>query len=361
MPKDNNREDVVFHISTTSIVKTIVIILLFVLIYLLRDLMLILIAAIVVASSIEPITKWFIARRVPRLPSVIVIYFSMAVVVISAFYFLVVPLLNESSGFITTLPQYIDKGSQTIQQNSFLQSEPIFKQLSNTFTFDSFSNKGDNIIAKLSGGFWNAVGVVFGNLLNFVLIIVLSFYLAAQEDGVGKFLKIISSRRYEKYVVGLWKRAEVKIGLWMQGQLILVVIIAVMVYLGLSLFGIRNALLLAALAGLFELIPLFGPILAAIPAVLIGFVDGGVSMGLIILAFYLIVQQFENQLIYPLIVKKVVGISPTIVIIALVAGAQLGGFLGLLLSVPVAAVIMEFINDLEHKKVSYAEGEVTNL
>ncbi|MSR73208.1 AI-2E family transporter [Candidatus Parcubacteria bacterium] len=358
MPKD--REDITFHISTASVVKTIVVILLFVIIYLLRDLVLVLLAAIVVASSIEPITKWFIARKVPRLPSVIVIYFSMAAIIIGTFYFLVVPLLNESSSFITTLPQYIDKGSQTIQENSFIQSAPIFKQLSSTFTFDNFSNEGSKIIAKLAGGFWNTIGVVFGNLLNFCLIIILSFYLSVQENGVGKFLKIISSRRYEKYIVGLWKRAEVKIGLWMQGQLILVAIIAVIVYLGLSLFGIRHALLLAMLAGLFELIPLFGPILAAIPAVLIGFVDGGLSLGLIVLGFFLIVQQFENQLIYPLVVKKVVGVSPIIVIIALVAGAQLGGFLGLLLSVPLAAVIMEFINDLEQDKIS-SEATVTQI
>lgn len=346
------RNEMTLHISSASIIKTIVISVLFVVLFLLRDLVLVVLAAIVVASSIEPIAKWFIARRIPRLPSVVFIYFFLAVIFIGGFYFLVLPLLNDSSGFLSSLPQYINQGSVSIQGSSFIQSEPIFQQISHGFSLEAFTDQGHKILASLSSGFWNTVSVVFGGLLSFVLIIVLSFYLSVQDDGVGKFLKIISSRRYEDYVVRLWKRAEIKIGLWMQGQLLLVVIIAVLVYLGLALFGVRHALLLAVLAGAFELIPLFGPILAAIPAILIGFVDGGVSMGLLIAGFYLVIQQFENQLIYPLVVKKVVGVSPIVVIIALVAGAELAGFIGMILSVPLAAVIMEFVNDLEQHKTS---------
>ncbi|MFO0718692.1 MAG: AI-2E family transporter [Candidatus Paceibacterota bacterium] len=346
------RNDVTLHIGTGTIIKVIVISVLFVVLFLLRDLVLVVLAAIVVASSIEPITRWFVSRKIPRLPSVMLIYFSLALIFIGGFYFLILPLLNDSSSFLSSLPQYINQGSESIRGSSFVQSEPIFQQISSGVSLGNFAEHGNKILASLSAGFWNTVSVVFGSLLSFVLIIVLSFYLAVQENGVGKFLKIISSRRYENYITDLWKRSEIKIGLWMQGQLLLVVIIGVIVYLGLALFGVRHALLLAVLAGVFELIPLFGPILAAIPAILIGFVDGGLSMGLIIAGFYLVVQQFENQLIYPLVVKKVVGVSPIIVIIALVAGAQLAGFLGMLLSVPLAAIIMEFVNDLEHDKTS---------
>jgi predicted PurR-regulated permease PerM len=350
MGKEKN--DITFHISTGTVIKIIVISILFVVLFLLKDLVLVVLAAIVVASSIEPITKWFISKRIPRLPSVMIIYFSLAVMLVGGFYFLILPLLNDSSSFLSSLPQYINQGSMSIQGSDFVQSKPIFKQISDGISFENFSEQGSKILSSFASGFWNTVSVVFGSLLSFILIIVLSFYLAVQDDGVGKFLKIISSRRHENYITDLWKRADVKIGLWMQGQLLLVVIIGVLVYLGLALFGVRHALLLAVLAGLFELIPLFGPILAAIPAILIGFVDGGISMGLLIFGFYLVIQQFENQLIYPLVVKKVVGVPPIVVIIALVAGAQLAGFLGMMLSVPLAAIIMELVNDLEKEKIS---------
>jgi predicted PurR-regulated permease PerM len=184
---------------------------------------------------------------------------------------------------------------------------------------------------------------------------ILSFYLAVEEDGVGKFLKAITPLKHEKYVVALWQRSQRKIGLWMQGQLVLAIIIGMLVYLGLSIINVPNALLLASLAAAFEIIPLFGPILASIPAIMISFVSGGFSLALMVIGLYVIVHQFENQLIYPLVVKKVVGVSPIVSIIALAAGWQLAGFVGLVLSVPIAAVIIEFVDDLEKNKIEKVE------
>lgn len=138
----------------------------------------------------------------------------------------------------------------------------------------------------------------------------------------------------------------------MQGQLLLGLLIGVMVYLGLTILGIKYAFLLALLAAVFEIIPLFGPILAATPAVILGFLDSAV-LGFMVLGFYIIIQQFENHLIYPLVVRKVVGVPPLVVIIALIIGAKLAGFLGVLLSAPIAAVLMEYMNDLE--KAKYAD------
>ena len=138
----------------------------------------------------------------------------------------------------------------------------------------------------------------------------------------------------------------------MQGQILLAAIIAVLVYLGLLLVRVEHPLLLAVAAGMFEIIPLFGPILAAIPAILVAFTGGGMSQALIVAGLFVIVQQFENQLIYPLVVKKVVGVPPMISILALLIGGQLAGFLGIVISVPVAAVFMELINDLEKNKAA---------
>ena len=142
----------------------------------------------------------------------------------------------------------------------------------------------------------------------------------------------------------------------MQGQLFLAVLVGVLVYLGLMILGIKNALFLAVLAAIFETIPLFGPILAAIPAIGIAYASGtavadpGVTSALLIAGWYLIIQQFENHLFYPWVVKKIVGVPPMIVILALIVGAQLGGFLGLFVSVPVVATLMEFLDDVQRRK-----------
>ncbi len=116
-----------------------------------------------------------------------------------------------------------------------------------------------------------------------------------------------------------------------------------------------NPLILAVLAAAFEIIPLFGPILASVPAIMISFVSGGFSLAILVVGLYIIIHQFENQLIYPLVVKKVVGVSPVVSIVALLAGWELLGFLGVVLSVPVASVLIEFFDDYERDKIEKFE------
>lgn len=138
----------------------------------------------------------------------------------------------------------------------------------------------------------------------------------------------------------------------MQGQLLLVVIIGVLTYLGLSIIGVENALFLSIVAAIFELIPVVGPILASIPAIGFALIQGGLTLAAIVLGIYVIIQQFESQLIHPLVVKKIVGIPALVAILALIIGAKIAGFLGVLIAVPVAGAIMEYINDVEKKKLA---------
>ena len=121
-------------------------------------------------------------------------------------------------------------------------------------------------------------------------------------------------------------------------------------YLGLAILGVKYALTLALFAAIMELIPVFGPILSAIPAVIVALGTGETSLWLLVIGLYVIIQQFENHLIYPLVVTKVVGVPPLLVILALIVGAKLAGFLGIILSVPAAAVVQELVQDLERRR-----------
>ena len=357
-----HREQTIISISVGTIIKSICIILVFGLLFMLRDLLLVLLMSIVVASAVEPGTQWFIRRGVPRLFSVILIYLFIALSLVGIVFFLLLPLLSESSDFLRNFPAYLNAAtfSDTIANNDFLSSQPFVAGLTDSLNLEQTVLQINTIISSLSSSAFNTVAAVFGGILSFILMIIISFYLAVEDDGVGKFLKAISPIKHERYVVALWKRSQRKIGLWMQGQLILAVIIGMLVYLGLLMIGVPNALLLATLAAAFEIIPLFGPILASIPAIMIAFVTGGLPLALLVIGLYIIVHQFENQLIYPLVVKKVVGVSPIISIVALVAGFQLAGFVGLILSVPVAAAIIEFVDDFEKDKIEKTERILNN-
>jgi predicted PurR-regulated permease PerM len=345
-------KETVIAITAGTIVKSIIIILGVFMLYVLRDLVLVIITAVIVASSIEPAVRFFGRYRIHRIPAVLGVYLSAGVLVAGAFYAFVPPLLGELYEFSAKIPEVakglnlniLEKGGDSLEKGELLfaqiaEGAPAKDLLA---TLGKISNASQSFVGVTSG--------IFGGFFSFIIIVILSFYFAMQERGIENFLKIVVPFDKEAYVIDLWKRSKDKIGKWMQGQLILGVLIFVLVYLGLTIFGVPYALILALLAGVLEIIPVFGPIMAAIPAVLLAFSSGGTTLALWITGFYLLVQQFESNLIYPLVVRKIVGVPPIIVILALIVGAQLAGFLGILIAIPIVAALMEVVDDMEKKK-----------
>jgi len=163
------------------------------------------------------------------------------------------------------------------------------------------------------------------------------------------FLRLVTPHEHEAYVVNLWARSQRKIGKWLQGQILLALLVGVLVFIGLTILDVRYALALSILAATFEIIPVFGPILAAIPSVIVAFIQSP-TLGLWVILLYVIVQQVENHIIYPLVVRKAIGVPPLLVILALLIGGKLGGLPGFILAVPIAATIMEFTNDVAERK-----------
>jgi predicted PurR-regulated permease PerM len=358
------------NISLGTIIKVLVVFVLAFLFYQVRDLILVVLTAVVIASAVEPIINWFGRYRIKRLPAVIITYLCIVLVFSGLLYFFIPPVLNEASNLLSNIPKYLDSITlwNPLNDSKLIEGSKIAgglstglnegKQILNGLSTGTVqpSVLGDlvsqfqGLTSNTSEGIINLASRIFGGAFSFILIVVLSFYLVVQEGGVEKFLKIITPVKNEAYVVNLWKRSQKKIGYWMQGQLLLGIIVGVLVYLGLMILGVKNALILAVLAGVLEIIPYFGPILSAIPAILFGFAGGGLTSGLLVVGLFVIIQQFENHLIYPLVVKKVVGVSPILVILSLIVGAKFAGFLGILLSVPVISAFMEYINDVQRDK-----------
>jgi predicted PurR-regulated permease PerM len=352
-----NSGDKVIQISSGTIVKGIAIALVFAAFYYLRDIVLVVLLAVIIASAVEPGAQWFLRRGVPRILAVLLIYFVAVMILVMAFYFLFLPLLNQSATFLSTLPSYLGELQvwNPLQNNNLLSSSSAIQGFSKTFSLSQIVEQINTTVSNFSEGFFSTASTAFGGILSFLLVVVLSFYLSVESDGVSNFLRIVTPAKNEEYILGLWKRSRHKIGRWMQGQVVLAVIIAMLVFLGLTLLRVDDALLLAVIAGIFEIIPLFGPILAAIPAVTLVLVTSGMTSALLVIGLYIIIHQFENQLIYPLVVRKIVGVPPLVSILALLVGYKLAGFVGLLISVPVATMLMEFLNDLEKHKITEAE------
>ena len=327
-------------ISAATILKVAMLLAGIYLLWYLRDIALIVLASLVIASATEPAIKALRKHKVPRVLGTIFVY----TVFFSAFFMVVFlllpPILSETKGLLQTIPGYLDDINSS--------ATPMLNE-----DFANLSKQVNSLLQGIKeGNFVGAVSLLFGGLVSFILMVVFSFYFAINEKGIEEFLRVITPSEYEDYVIDLWKRSQEKIGLWMQGQLLLAVLIGVLVYLGLMILGVPHALALAVIAALFELIPVFGPVLSAIPAIAIAFLAGGLPLALMTLGLYVIIQQFENHLIYPLVVTKVVGVPPVISILALLIGAKLAGILGILLSIPIAAALQEIFNDWGSSKTA---------
>lgn len=318
--------------------------------WLLRDLALLVLTAIVIASAIEPGIAFFIRQRIPRFISALLIYVLIFGSVFSLLYFFFPPIIVDAANFLSAMPKYLDTLNVSSSFSNIADATNLIGSRHGVQSFVQTLTSFQSIFTASSGGVLQILVTFFGGIFSLVLVIVLSFYFALQDTGVDDFLRMVMPVAYEEYSVDLWKRSQKKIGLWMQGQILLSVIVGILVYLGLLIIGIPYALLLSVFTAIAEIIPIFGSLIAGMAVVVVAYSSGGVPLGLIVAGLFIVVNQFESNLIYPLIVKKIVGVPPLLVIVALIAGYTLVGFLGVLLSVPVAAVTLEFITDFDKRK-----------
>ncbi|MDO8231893.1 MAG: AI-2E family transporter [bacterium] len=337
-------------ISAGTVITTLLIVAGAYVFWLLRDLALLVLTAIIIASAIEPQIAFFIRQRMPRFVAALLVYTAVFGSVFSLLYFFFPPIIADATNFFSAMPRYLDTINAVSSLPGISNAASLVTEQHSIQSFVQTLLSFQSVFTASSEGVLQVLVTFFGGIFSLALVIVLSFYFALQDTGVDDFLRMVMPVAYEEYSVDLWKRSQKKIGLWMQGQILLSVIVGILVYLGLLIIGIPYALLISVFTAMAEIIPIFGSLIAGTVAVIVAYSDGGISLGAIVLGLYIVVNQFESNLIYPLIVKKIVGISPLLVIVALIAGYTLAGFLGALLSVPLAAVALEFISDFDKKK-----------
>lgn len=336
------------EVTTGTIVKTILILLFFFFLYILQDVVIVFLFALIIASAVSPFANWLGDKGFPRLLGVLLLYltiFGLVVFVLS----MVVPVISEDISQLTnTLPKIVERISSSIEsvQKGSPQYLDFLSEIQNLLEgLGSFLQQSTQSIIGL-------VVSVFGGIFSFIAIIVISFYLSVMKKGIESFLESVVPSEYEEYAINLWKRTEVKVGRWLQGQMLLALIVGLTVYIGLSLLGIKYALLLGLLAMVFEIVPVVGPVLASIPAIFLAFIDSP-NLGLWVFLFYLLVQQLENHILVPIVLGKTLGLNPVVVMIALLVGANMAGIPGMFLSVPVATIIVEMFEDLaRHKELA---------
>ncbi|OHA48875.1 MAG: hypothetical protein A2806_04240 [Candidatus Terrybacteria bacterium RIFCSPHIGHO2_01_FULL_48_17] len=330
-------------IPTKTIVRVFAALFIVALVLVLKDILALFFLALVVASGLSPVIGWMERRGFPRILAVTMLFVGAALFIAGLFWLLIPPILEDISELSKNFPLYAELLRDSISRFGIAPEGAVGVGVSEVFReFANYFGKGVTAIPAIVFQFFG--GIIA--LLSFVLV---TFYLALERDGVERFLKAIAPGE-EPYVVDLWRRAQRKIGYWARGQAVLMIVIGLVTYAGLSVLGVRYALLLAVLAGLLEVVQLVGPIVAGTVATIVAFSSSPLlAVGVVLL--YVAIQQIESNILVPVVFKKALGLSPVVVIFALLAGAKLGGVVGMIIAVPLVAILSELLSDFSKGKI----------
>ncbi|MCX6743992.1 MAG: AI-2E family transporter [Candidatus Parcubacteria bacterium] len=341
---DSLNKKVSLEISAGAIIKVLLILGLLFLAYLIRGVIVILFVAFILVSIIEPLVDWLKVSKIPRLASVIFIYAILLGLIAMLVFLLISPISSQLEQLRINFPVYWEKiinGLSDLSQflSSYGLSAPAKEFLS------SFQNT-----TLLSGGVFEKIEDFISNIVALFVTLVITFYLLVEENATKKILKSIVPIDYLPYAYQLVNRIQKQLGMWLRGQLILGCIVFILAYLGLVIIGVKYALILAIVAGFCEFIPYLGPTTSGILAVTLTFINDP-AKAILVVIWYIIMQIFQHNIFVPMVMRKAVGLNPVISICALLIGATLGGFVGVILAIPLATcLIVIFSNLLEHKR-----------
>lgn len=339
------------EISFQTIAFSIGLLIFLILAWKIRAILLALGVSIILMSGFAPLIDYLVSKKINKTLSVITT-FILAISLLGLVLFVIVPpLIKQISLFISDLPTYLLK----LSNYSSSLGLPSF---TNDSLFQLASAQASAALSNLLSLFFNA----FNGFLTFISIAVFSFYLLLERDRIKKSIFVFFPGLPREETLKITHQIEKQLGAWVRGELILMFLVGMATWIGLSLLRVQFALPLAVIAGLLEAIAVIGPFLSAVPAVIIVIASGASPLVIIgIVALYILIQQVENYLLVPSLMREVVGLSPLITIISILIGGSLFGVAGAAIAVPAAAaaqVLMIYIRDSRQK--DYAANKVEN-
>jgi len=314
------------EISHRTIIFTVFFLILLAFLWQIRQIIIGLFVALILMAAINPAIDRMEKMKIPRVLGIFLIYILILALVGLVIAGVIPPLVDQTSTLIANAPKFIE-GLGILNIDQWIIEAQI----------QQLGSIPANLV-KISVE-------ILTNMVVIVALLVITFYLLLERKNLDRYLHILfggdGERKAEKFI----DEMEKKIGSWIRAQLFSMIIIGMMSYFGLRLLGIDFALPLALLAGLFEIIPNIGPVIASVPAILAGLAISPL-MALAVAALYFLIQQIESSVIYPQIVAREVGVNPLITIISLAVGFKLGGILGVILAVPFVLLIQVIASEL---------------
>ncbi|HUS52126.1 MAG TPA: AI-2E family transporter [Candidatus Bathyarchaeia archaeon] len=316
------------EISHRTIIFTVFFLLSLWALFQIKQIILAVFVSIILMSALNPAVDWLERFKIPRALAIIIVYIFIFGGIGVLLTGLIPPLVDQTTVLVSRLPSYLEEvGLPAIDERI------VSSQISQ--------------LGSIPANLVRLTLTVFGNLLAFFILLVITFYLLLERKNLNRYLLIVFGKKDEGKAERLIDKVEERLGGWIRAEMTLMVFIGIITYLGLRLLGTEFALPLALLAGVLEIVPNIGPVLASIPAILAGLAISPL-LALAVAALYFLIQQVENVWLVPKVMEKVAGVNPLVTILTLAIGFKLAGALGAVLSVPIVlvaqVVIAEFFS-----------------
>ncbi len=326
------------EISLKSVIKIIVLLLALVFFWKIRFILLSVFSAYILMIGFAQLADWFTAKGFNKTLAAVFSYLILILFLAVVLFLIIPPLIFQIKGFLEQFPKYV-------RELNYLYSASDLPGVKTEDLSAILTSQINRILTNSVNLIFNTVNV----FLNFLTVAVLSFYMLIERDRIKNNIFRLFPNLPKERVTSLAHKIEKQVGGWLKGELLLMFIIFVVTFVGLTLLRVEYALPLALLAGLLEAVPIIGPILSAVPAIIVTFAVSPVAaLGVVVL--YIFIQQLENNFLVPKIMQGVIGINPLLTILALLIGANFFGVIGAILSVPLAAIAQVVIYDLiEHQ------------
>jgi len=341
-----NYQKFVVEIKKETLFKFLALVIFLIFLVYLKNVVFLLITSFIAAATFRPLYLFMTKRKVPHIVAAIMVVISFFAIFIGLLSVITLFLVHQVGPFVEQLSISLKSEMEFLKERLFFIKEYVGEDAINNFIL-KFSGELGVQIGNLSSTLWNALLSTLdaaGFIISIVTTFVLSVYLLVGWDKfldkIGVFCGTAKGEKIKKIML----KVENKIGSWFRGQLFLCFIVGLVTTGILLLLRVRYALVLGFLAGVLEIIPVVGPILAAIPIVIAGF-STSIGVGILSIVSVIIIQQLENSILVPIVMRKAVGLNPVITLIGVIIGKEIMGLVGVLLAIPVLAVITVFFQE----------------
>ena len=329
----------ILDISWGTILKISLAALIFYFIYLTRDILILFIFSLIISVLFNPAIDFLTKKRIPRGLATLMVYFFVFGFLGALVYFIAPIFIYEIQQFTQLFPQYFEKVAPALKGLGL----SVFEN------FESFTKAAEGWLLRASSSIFAALVAVFGSIFSTITIFSIAIFLSLEEKGTEKTLSLLFPKKYEAQALNIWDRCRNKVAGWFGTRILSCLFVGFLTFGACKILAIKYALSFGLLAGITNIVPIIGPLVAGVVIVLFTLLDSW-AKAIFILIIFILIQQIEGNIITPLLSKRFIGLPPAMVLVALMIGGKLWGIMGAILTIPIFGILFEFMRESLKKR-----------